>query len=206
MSTKTSNNFDTKKNLRILIAENDEPIRDFLCEGMSSWGYQVRTVENGQPIEFAESFAPNVLIIDLDPQEGNLVSALHELRARGIEVSTIVTAADSSLNDIVVTLEPGTFDFLPKPINPLHLQVLLDRLEIQLTRKGPAFELRIGASLDEVEREFIVKTLDFTNGNKVRAAQILGISLKTLYNRLARYRGKEDCAATDESSANPAAS
>ena len=57
-------------------------------------------------------------------------------------------------------------------------------------RKGPHFELRIGESLDEVEREFIFKTLDFTNGNKVRAAQILGISLKTLYNRLVRYNGK----------------
>ena len=58
-------------------------------------------------------------------------------------------------------------------------------------RKGPHFELRIGESLDEVEREFIFKTLDFTNGNKVRAAQILGISLKTLYNRLVRYQGKD---------------
>ena len=58
-------------------------------------------------------------------------------------------------------------------------------------RKGPHFELRIGESLDEVEREFIFKTLDFTNGNKVRAAQILGISLKTLYNRLVRYNGKD---------------
>jgi len=57
-------------------------------------------------------------------------------------------------------------------------------------RKGPHFELRIGETMDEIERELIFKTLDFTNGNKVRAAQILGISLKTLYNRLVRYQGK----------------
>lgn len=66
-------------------------------------------------------------------------------------------------------------------------------------RKGPHFELRIGESLDEVEREFIFKTLDFTNGNKVRAAQILGISLKTLYNRLVRYQGKTRDPATESS-------
>jgi DNA-binding NtrC family response regulator len=203
MSTKTSNNFDAKKDLRILIAENDESIRDFLCERISSWGYQFRIVENGQPIESAESFAPNVLIIDLDLQEESPASALHELRARGIEAATIVTAADSNLDNIVATLEPGTYDFLPKPINPLHLQVLLSRLETQLSHKGARFELRIGESLEELEREFIIKTLDFTNGNKVRAAQILGISLKTLYNRLARYRGKQERPATDEPSANP---
>jgi DNA-binding NtrC family response regulator len=202
MSTRTSNDLDAKKNLRVLIAENDESIRDFLCERVRSWGYQVRVVENGQPIELAESFAPNVVIIDLDPQEENPASALHELRARRIEAATIVTAAESKLDNIVATLETGTYDFLSKPINPLHLQVLLNRLETQLTHKGPRFDLRIGESLDEVEHEFIVKTLDFTNGNKVRAAQILGISLKTLYNRLARYRGKERIA-TDEPSVNP---
>jgi DNA-binding NtrC family response regulator len=66
-------------------------------------------------------------------------------------------------------------------------------------RKGPNFELRVGESLDEVEREFIFKTLDFTNGNKVRAAQILGISLKTLYNRLVRYHGKDRNAPSETS-------
>jgi DNA-binding NtrC family response regulator len=62
--------------------------------------------------------------------------------------------------------------------------------------------LRIGESLDEVEREFIFKTLDFTNGNKVRAAQILGISLKTLYNRLVRYQGKDRDPAVESSRHN----
>src|SRR4029077_3401175 len=66
-------------------------------------------------------------------------------------------------------------------------------------RKGLHFELRIGESLDEVEREFIFKTLDFTNGNKVRAAQILVISLKTLYNRLVRYHGKDRNAPSETS-------
>ena len=61
----------------------------------------------------------------------------------------------------------------------------------RVNRKGPHFELRIGDSLDDLEREFIFRTLEFTNGNKVRAAEILGISLKTLYNRLGRYLGKE---------------
>jgi DNA-binding NtrC family response regulator len=56
---------------------------------------------------------------------------------------------------------------------------------------GSTFELRLGMSLDEVERELIMRTIDFTNGNKSRAAEVLGISLKTLYNRLERYQGKD---------------
>jgi DNA-binding NtrC family response regulator len=51
--------------------------------------------------------------------------------------------------------------------------------------------IRLGVSLDEAERELILRTLDSVNGNKVRAAEILGVSLKTLYNRLGKYRANE---------------
>ncbi|MGH7906686.1 MAG: sigma-54 interaction domain-containing protein, partial [Candidatus Binataceae bacterium] len=61
----------------------------------------------------------------------------------------------------------------------------------QAEGQGDTVELRLGASLDEVERELIRRTLDFTAGNKARAAELLGISLKTLYNRLERYQAKD---------------
>jgi DNA-binding NtrC family response regulator len=48
-------------------------------------------------------------------------------------------------------------------------------------------EVRVGTALDEVERRMILATLDSLDGNKKRAAKQLGISLKTLYNRLAVY-------------------
>jgi len=47
--------------------------------------------------------------------------------------------------------------------------------------------LRIGMPLDEIERRVTMATLARCNGVKKRAAAILGISLKTLYNRLAAY-------------------
>ena len=52
------------------------------------------------------------------------------------------------------------------------------------------FEVSFGMSLDEIEREVILKTMDFAEGNKVRAAGILGVSVKTLYNRLEQYQRK----------------
>jgi len=50
-----------------------------------------------------------------------------------------------------------------------------------------AMDIAVGRTLDDVERELLYKTLSHMKGNKKRAAQSLGISLKTLYNRLARY-------------------
>jgi DNA-binding NtrC family response regulator len=62
------------------------------------------------------------------------------------------------------------------------------------------FELRLGMSLDEVERELIIRTIEFSGGNKSRAAEVLGVSLKTLYNRLERYQGKDMQEAVQRSS------
>jgi DNA-binding NtrC family response regulator len=45
----------------------------------------------------------------------------------------------------------------------------------------------LGSRLDEAERSLIVATLEHYDGNKRRAAQVLGCSLKTLYNKLNAY-------------------
>jgi len=48
-------------------------------------------------------------------------------------------------------------------------------------------QVEVGSSIADVERTLILATLDHLGGDKKRAAEVLGISLKTLYNRLAVY-------------------
>src|SRR6185369_3579336 len=62
----------------------------------------------------------------------------------------------------------------------------------QVTPKPPVVEanavrLGVGTTVGEAERLLIMKTLESTNNNKTRAAEILGISLKTLHNKLKEY-------------------
>lgn len=62
----------------------------------------------------------------------------------------------------------------------------------QVTPRAPvqeanAVRLGVGTTVDEAERLLILKTLEATNNNKTRAAEILGISLKTLHNKLKEY-------------------
>ena len=47
--------------------------------------------------------------------------------------------------------------------------------------------MEVGTTVDEAERQLILKTLNSTNNNKTRAAEILGISSKTLQNKLKEY-------------------
>ncbi|HXY51958.1 MAG TPA: sigma-54 dependent transcriptional regulator [Terriglobales bacterium] len=50
-----------------------------------------------------------------------------------------------------------------------------------------AVRLGVGTTVEEAEKLLILKTLEATNNNKTRAAEILGISLKTLHNKLKEY-------------------
>ena len=48
----------------------------------------------------------------------------------------------------------------------------------------------VGTPIEEVERQMILSTLKKTDNNKTRAAELLGISLKTLHNKLRLYRDR----------------
>jgi DNA-binding NtrC family response regulator len=48
-----------------------------------------------------------------------------------------------------------------------------------------------GMTVDEAETQLILMTLQHTHDNKTKAAEILGISLKTLHNKLNRLRDRD---------------
>jgi DNA-binding NtrC family response regulator len=52
---------------------------------------------------------------------------------------------------------------------------------------APEVRVPVGTTVDEAERQLILRTLAHAGNNKTRAAEVLGISLKTLHNKLHRY-------------------
>jgi DNA-binding NtrC family response regulator len=52
---------------------------------------------------------------------------------------------------------------------------------------GSTVSVRVGTSIAEMERKLIFATLDYCGGKREQAAELLGVSPKTLYNRLREY-------------------
>src|SRR5205085_2583537 len=72
-------------------------------------------------------------------------------------------------------------------IEPKHLPPLVaDSPEVA----KPTLSIAPGTTVEEAERRLILMTLEHTRDNKTRAAEILGISLKTLHNKLNKLRGR----------------
>jgi DNA-binding NtrC family response regulator len=70
-------------------------------------------------------------------------------------------------------------------IDVLHVE---DLLEAKPSLNGDPMRLSVGMPIDEAERRLILATLAHFEGNKPLTADTLGISLKTLYNRLKQYQ------------------
>ena len=73
-------------------------------------------------------------------------------------------------------------------IETKHLPPGFGHAILRTTANDPdAIRLGVGTTVGEAEKMLILKTLESTSNNKTRAAEILGISLKTLHNKLKEY-------------------
>jgi two-component system response regulator HydG len=91
---------------------------------------------------------------------------------------------------------PGNIRELQNTIE--RLKILAENNEIRLedvpfgirmpkTRAGESSDYTVDMALEDVEKNHILRTLAFNHGNKTKTAQSLGITIKTLYNKLHRY-------------------
>jgi DNA-binding NtrC family response regulator len=68
----------------------------------------------------------------------------------------------------------------------IDMHVLPERI-LSYKFEKPTIMIPLGTTIEEAEKQLIYQTLEMENNNKTRAAQTLGISLKTLHNKLGRY-------------------
>ncbi|HEY5417099.1 MAG TPA: response regulator [Gemmatimonadaceae bacterium] len=123
-------------------------------------------------------------------------------------VPVIVLTNCASIEQAVTAMKAGAVDFIPKPVNPQQLQLAVERAldfarlqranetprrqltAIGSTDHGGAAPIPPGAvvltslNIDEAERALILRALEVTKNNRTRTAQLLGISVRTLRNKL----------------------
>ncbi len=97
-------------------------------------------------------------------------------------VAAAVAAAQSTPASVVLPVPAAA---PPEPVEEIEIPVKAPGLD------GDAIHVRIGTTVEAAEKDLIVRTLEHTRNNKTRAAEILGISLKTLHNKLKEYGARD---------------
>jgi transcriptional regulator with GAF, ATPase, and Fis domain len=68
--------------------------------------------------------------------------------------------------------------------------VRVERAQAASEGRSAKMEIEVPSSMDEIERHAIEATLDYTSGDKTRAARLLNIGRKTIYRKLEQYNGQ----------------
>jgi DNA-binding NtrC family response regulator len=88
-----------------------------------------------------------------------------------------------NVREIKNVIHRAVLDSTGSVLLPEHLSERLQKAR----RQPPEIKLSMGCTLTEAERTIILRTLNWTQNNRQRTASILGISRRTLYNKLEKY-------------------
>ncbi len=119
--------------MRILLAEDEKSLSKALVALLEKNNYSVDAVYDGEEVlSYIEVGNYDALILDIMMPKRDGISALKELRARGIDIPVLILSAKAEIDDKVLGLDCGANDYLTKPFS---FKELLARLRA-ITRKG----------------------------------------------------------------------
>ena len=123
--------------MRLLIVEDDAPLRALLQRGLAEDGHVVDALPDGADAEaYALATAYDGIILDLNLPGEDGLSILRRMRKAGITIPTLVLTARDAVDDVIAGLDAGADDYLRKPFAFGELEARLR----SITRRPPSYE------------------------------------------------------------------
>ena len=180
---------ETEANVRVLAATNKIP-EEAVARGelRNDLYYRLNVLNiHMPPLREHKEDLPELieaLLNDLKEKHGTDVSALEE---------SVIKAFQSyswpgNVRELRNTIERAVILAGSRVVETKHLPPGFGTAQVRTAEMDPnAIHLGVGTTVEEAEKQLILRTLSSTSNNKTRAAEILGISLKTLHNKLKEY-------------------
>jgi len=114
---------------RVLVAEDESAIREFIVINLKRSGYEVVEAENGaQALQLYDACGGDidVVLLDIMMPEMDGIEVCKELRKRSESVGIIILTAKTEEMDKVTGLLVGADDYVTKPFSPAELMARVD--------------------------------------------------------------------------------
>lgn len=162
---------------KVLVAEDEESIREFIVINLTRSGYDVEQAEDGAVALKKFSSDPSsfdVAILDIMMPEVDGLTVCKEFRKRSADIGIIMLSAKTQEMDKVTGLLFGADDYVTKPFSPSELMARVDAVyrRVEMTR-GFRKNDTTGDSivLDEFELNLRNRTL-LKNGEPIELTQV----------------------------------
>jgi len=132
---------------KILIVDDDPQIRSLLAERLRFHQYRVFTAEDGEEgLNIFRKEGADLVLLDLMMPKLDGIETLNRMKKEEPEVLVIMLTAFGTIEKAVEAMKKGAFDFIPKPCEPEHILMTVEKA---LERKN-LFQ----------EREYLKKEID----------------------------------------------
>ena len=140
--------------LKVLVLEDDENLRELLCETLQDEGYRSEGAANGvEAIQKVTSGVYDVLLVDVRMEGMSGLEAFAYIRQQGVELACLVITGYATEEDSIRAIRLGVGDYLRKPFEMKELLLrLAGEVAAQLARglqldKVHQLEVQVAASL-----------------------------------------------------------
>lgn len=153
--------------MKILVVDDEQPVRESLRRSLRFNGYDVLTANDGlEAVEAVRSENPELLILDVMMPNMDGLEVCRTLRSEGWDRPILVLTARDGVSDRVAGLDAGADDYLPKPF---ALEELLARVRSLVRRASAdsiAAEAPVESKLSFEDLELDADTREVSRGGR----------------------------------------
>jgi two-component system response regulator RegA len=171
---------------RLLIVDDDAPLRDRLARAFEKRGYVVLTAGSvAEGMAAAEANAPDFAVVDLRLADGSGLDVVEALRQRSEDMRIVMLTGYGNIATAVAAVKAGAIDYLPKPADA-------DAIESALLANGGVMPAppENPMSADRVRWEHIQRVYEQCDRNVSETARRLRMHRRTLQRILHKHAPK----------------
>jgi DNA-binding NtrC family response regulator len=112
----------------ILVVDDDADIREVVKDRLESLGHRVVTATSGgEGLDALERHNPHLILLDVEMPDMNGIEVLKQIRSRGHDTTAVMITAYGTIERAVQAMKEGAYDFIPKPFEPDHIALIVDK-------------------------------------------------------------------------------
>jgi len=135
---------------QVLIVDDEEDFANALAERMTNRGLTADVAFSGdKALELVESKPYDAVVLDLAMPGMDGIETLKRMLAINADLQVIILTGRATVTQGVEAVKEGAFEFLEKPV---HIDALVDKINVAKSRKSTLTEERLNEMIDEITK------------------------------------------------------